>query len=67
MVAFLPAGKCEAIRARLSDYLDGELGPHERARVVLHLAACAACARLALELAFVVAALHERSASSAPP
>jgi anti-sigma factor RsiW len=63
MLALRPAAPCDVIRSRLSEYLDGELAPHDRAEVALHLAACAPCARLALELALVVAALRERSAS----
>ena len=49
---------CEAICAELSDYLDRELAPEERARVAAHLVACAGCERLARELAAVVRALH---------
>ncbi|BDG02241.1 zf-HC2 domain-containing protein [Anaeromyxobacter oryzae] len=66
MLAFQPAGACEAVRSQLSEYLDRELGPDERAHVTLHLAACAACARVALELALVVGALHQLSALRSP-
>jgi anti-sigma factor RsiW len=58
MLALQATGDCDDIRERLSDYLDGELDPAAHARVALHLAACAACAKIALELAVVVGALH---------
>jgi hypothetical protein len=41
---------------RLSEYLDGELGPDERAACEAHLAGCAECARLLDELRSLVAA-----------
>ncbi|HVR69993.1 MAG TPA: zf-HC2 domain-containing protein [Vicinamibacteria bacterium] len=34
---------CEAVRERLDDYLDGELGEAEFQDIELHLASCAAC------------------------
>ena len=40
-------------RERVSAYLDGELGPAERAEVEAHLAVCAACAALLEDLAAV--------------
>ncbi len=40
--------------ARLSDYLDGELSPAERAELEAHLAACEACAATLEELRAVV-------------
>jgi anti-sigma factor RsiW len=58
MLAFQAIGECDAIRERLSDYLDRELDPAVHARVALHLAGCAGCAKVALELAVVVGALH---------
>jgi hypothetical protein len=47
---------------RLSEYLDGELAPAERAALEQHLASCAACAQTLAELRDVVA-----RASSLPP
>ncbi|MDX1674706.1 MAG: zf-HC2 domain-containing protein [Longimicrobiales bacterium] len=41
--------------ARLSDYLDGELGPVEREAVEAHLAGCAECTRTLEDLRAVVA------------
>ena len=40
--------------ARLSDYLDGDLGPGERAALEAHLAECPECARTLAELRAVV-------------
>jgi anti-sigma factor RsiW len=54
----LGAGGCEDLEERISELLDGELDPATAARVALHLAACAACARLAAELDATVRALH---------
>lgn len=50
--------RCEEVADRLSEFLDEELGPIATARVALHLALCAACARFAAELAATVRALH---------
>lgn len=49
---------CDEVAARLSEFLDGELGPIATARGVLHLRVCPMCARFASELAATVAALH---------
>ena len=50
--------RCEEVAERLSEFLDGELGPIASARVALHLALCTACARFTAELAATVRALH---------
>ncbi len=47
---------------RLSEYLDGELAPAERAACEAHLATCASCQRVLAGLASVV-----RAAASLPP
>ncbi len=49
---------CETTKELLSEYLDGELAGPRTWEVRLHLEGCAACARLAAELAATVAALH---------
>ena len=54
----LALSRCEEVADHLSEYLDGELGPVAAQRVEVHLATCAGCARLAADLAGVVAALH---------
>jgi hypothetical protein len=45
----------DAYTDRLSDYIDGELDPRDRADVERHLAACAECRRVEAELRAVVA------------
>jgi anti-sigma factor (TIGR02949 family) len=36
---------CTDVLERLSDYLDGDLGPAERAQLEMHLRGCDGCAR----------------------
>jgi len=50
---------CSAIRGLLQDHLDGELAPPEAQRVQAHLAACAACRRLAAGYQRLFAALEQ--------
>jgi anti-sigma factor RsiW len=57
---------CEEVSAELSEYLDGELARFEAAQVEIHLVACERCARLAAELAAIVAAIR-RLAEVSPP
>ena len=49
---------CQEAGDRLSEYLDDELGVADRARVVLHLAACPRCAAAATALAETIRAIH---------
>jgi anti-sigma factor (TIGR02949 family) len=50
--------RCPEVCDRLSEYLDGEMGPVDRARLGLHLAACPPCAEASASLGATVRALH---------
>jgi anti-sigma factor RsiW len=50
---------CSDVLARLSDYVDGELGADERARVEDHLRGCDGCARFGGAFRATVRALRE--------
>jgi anti-sigma factor RsiW len=63
----LGALRCEEIADRLSEFLDGELDPAASARVALHLATCAGCAHLAVELDATIRALHRLPRPSRRP
>jgi anti-sigma factor RsiW len=52
---------CEQVCERLSEYVDRELDPAERASISGHLQACRGCERMARELAELVRALHALS------
>lgn len=67
MALSLDPSRCWWVADRLSELLDGELEPAAAAGVALHLAACPGCARLALELAATVEALHRLPATGALP
>jgi anti-sigma factor RsiW len=59
MIAIDPAqGCCACVSSHLSELLDGELDEGAAPRVAMHVATCAACARVARELAEIVAAIH---------
>ena len=62
MTSTTPPGglSCEQVLARLSDYLDGELAPADRAQVEAHLRGCDACARFGGEVAETLRLLRER-------
>lgn len=57
---------CREVQARLSDYLDGELGPAGRRQVDEHLAACDVCERFGGEFAAAVKAIREELAPAPP-
>jgi len=50
--------RCSSFEARLSAYVDGELGPVLRARVAQHLAGCATCAAIVEEIRSVDALMR---------
>jgi anti-sigma factor RsiW len=57
---------CSDVLARLSDYVDGELAPEERARVEEHLRGCDGCARFGGEFRATVRALRTLLGAPAP-
>jgi len=58
---------CEAIRAELDAYLDGELEEEQAAGVARHLAGCAECRRQLEERRAVAAAVRRLAPPAAPP
>jgi predicted anti-sigma-YlaC factor YlaD len=50
---------CFEVLERLSDYVDGELAPAQKAKVDAHLAGCDACTKFGGEFGAVVAALRK--------
>jgi len=50
---------CQEVGDRLSEYLDGELGAMDQARLDLHLVACPRCAAGARSLAATIRAVHQ--------
>jgi anti-sigma factor RsiW len=57
---------CANFEIALCDYLDGTLGPAEKAEVERHLSTCAACAELARDAGAAIAFM-ERVADVEPP
>lgn len=62
-----PVNACAAVDALLSEYLEGTLGPAERALVEAHLADCPACAELAADAAEGLRFLAEAREPEVPP
>ncbi|HET8723978.1 MAG TPA: zf-HC2 domain-containing protein [Anaeromyxobacteraceae bacterium] len=58
---------CGDVLARLSDYLDGDLLPDDRARVEEHLRGCEGCTRFGGEFRSTVQALRRHLASGDLP
>ena len=58
---------CEGMLSLLSDYLDGELLPADRARVDTHLKSCVNCSRFGAELSSLLVQLREQVQGTALP
>ena len=58
---------CADLEILICDYLDGTLGPDEKADVERHLARCAGCAELAKDAGAAVAFLERVPAVEPPP
>lgn len=59
--------RCPEVCDRLSEYLDGELGAIDRARLGLHLATCPRCADASASLVATIRALRRLSLRRPPP
>jgi anti-sigma factor RsiW len=58
---------CEQTEARLSDYLDGVLGPAEIAEFTAHVPSCARCAPLVASVSDLLSGLHGMEQIAEPP
>jgi len=58
--------RCSEVLARLSDYLDGDLGPAEVERVRAHLRGCDACEHFGGAMASIVGALRRQIGAAEP-
>jgi anti-sigma factor RsiW len=58
---------CEQIEARLSDYLDGAMGPASRSEFDAHVKGCERCAPLVAELSHLLTKLHTMEQIEPPP
>ena len=58
--------RCSEVLARLSDYVDGDLGEDDRTRVEAHVAACDVCARFGASFSQVVARVRGELSPAEP-
>ena len=58
---------CEQVEARLSDYLDGAMGPASRSGFDAHVNRCERCAPLVAELSRLLTKLHTMEQIEPPP
>jgi anti-sigma factor RsiW len=58
---------CTQVEERLSDFLDSQLSPEERAEFSAHLAGCDACAQLVERVGGVLEQVHHLEMLEAPP
>jgi anti-sigma factor RsiW len=58
---------CENIEARLSDYLDGLLGPAERREFETHANSCENCSQMVASLSHMLSGLHSMEQIETPP
>jgi anti-sigma factor (TIGR02949 family) len=59
--------RCAQVLAALSDYLDGELPPQDRAALEAHVQGCARCTRFGGRFAAVVTLLRADRRPEEPP
>jgi anti-sigma factor RsiW len=58
---------CEHIEARLSDYIDGLLGPDERHEFDMHANTCENCSQMVASISHLVSDLHSIEQIETPP
>jgi len=58
--------RCSEVLSRLSEYVDGDLGPDDVARVQAHVAGCDNCARFGQSFAWVLETVRSHLAAADP-
>lgn len=58
---------CTQVEERLSDFLDAQLSPEERAEFSVHLATCAACTQLVEQVGGTLSQVHKLEMLEPPP